>query len=68
MKGLAHLREKKGLTRAQLAKILDITRNRLTMWETLKAWPPAWILPKMANALGVTIEELYVTPGSIEMP
>lgn len=68
MKGIEPLRERIGLTRAQLAEKLHVTRNRLTMWETLKAWPPSWILPELAQILGVTIEELYDTPAPAETP
>lgn len=68
MKGIAPLRERKGLTQEQLAQMLDVRRATLAKWETLKTWPPSWLLPKMARILGVTIEELYVTPAPAETP
>ena len=68
MKGIAPLRERKGLTQEQLAQKLGVSRATVAMWETLKAWPSSEILPEMARILGVTIEELYDTPAPAETP
>lgn len=68
MKGIAPLRERKGLTQEQLAQMLDVRRSTLAMWEVCRSQPPALLLPKLANILGVTIEELYVTPAPAETP
>lgn len=60
--GLAPRRKLVGFTQAQLAEAMGIERARLAMWECGLAWPPAALLPKLADLLLCTIDELYHEP------
>ena len=60
--GLAPRRKLVGFTQAQLAEAMGIDRARLAMWELGYAWPSAAFLPKMADLLCCTIDELYQVP------
>lgn len=62
--GLAPRRKQLGLTQAQLAAELQVERATLGMWEIGASWPPARILPRIADALLCSIDELYRTPGA----
>ena len=53
------LRVLKNLTQDELAKKMDVTRSTVAMWETGKAFPNSDKLPKLAEVLGCTIDELY---------
>ncbi len=57
--GLAPRRKRAGYTQATFAEALGIERGRLSMWETCAAWPSAAWLPKIADLLLCTIDDLY---------
>ena len=59
MKNLKAFRKKAGLTQAGLAEALGVTQACVAMWETGKALPNSDKLPKLAEVLGCTIDELY---------
>lgn len=63
--GLAPRRKRVGFTQAAFAEALGVDRTRLTNWETGLAWPSAAWLPKMADLLCCTIDELYREPDPI---
>ena len=63
--GLAPRRKRVGYTQAAFAEALGVDRTRLTNWETGLAWPSAAWLPKMADLLCCTIDELYREPEPI---
>lgn len=63
--GLAPRRKRVGYTQAAFAEALGVDRTRLTNWETGLAWPSAAWLPKMADLLCCTIDELYREPDPI---
>jgi len=52
------LREKKGWTMPQLAQHLDISLATLYRWEGNEWRPRLHHLPRIANAFGVTLDEL----------
>lgn len=52
-------RLKKGLTQEDLAKRLFVSRKTVSKWETGRGLPDSSMLPHIANALGVTIDELF---------
>jgi len=58
--GLASRRKAAGMTQQQLADALDVERARLAMWEIGKSWPPARLLPALADLLLCSIDELYM--------
>lgn len=51
-------REKRGITQAELADRLCVTQGAISQWETGKSFPRAELLPKLADILGCTVDEL----------
>lgn len=60
MEQLRFYRERAHMTQQQLADALGVARTTVTMWETSPAMPPARMLVKLAQVLGVTVDELLV--------
>ena len=56
---IAGMREHAGLTQAELAKRMGCGQSAVGMWETGARAPKSRILPKLAEVLGCSIEELY---------
>ena len=52
------LREKKGITQAQLAEILGVGSKAVSKWETAKGLPDITLIEPLAKALGVSVLEL----------
>lgn len=52
------LREKKGLTQSQLAKLLNVSDKAVSKWETAKGLPDITLIEPLASALGVSVPEL----------
>lgn len=52
------LREKKGLTQAELAKALDVSDKAISKWETGRGYPDIMLLEPIANALEISTIEL----------
>lgn len=59
LEGLAFYRQRAGLTQQELAEGLHVSRTAVTMWETGQSWPSAALLPKLAETLLCSIDELY---------
>jgi transcriptional regulator with XRE-family HTH domain len=55
---LAQLRETAGFTQRQLAEKLGVPLSNITFWERSEKPPRTEILPKMAEALGVSVDAL----------
>ena len=55
---LAQLREASGFSQRQLAEKLDVPLSNITFWERSEKPPRAEMLPKMAAALGVSVDAL----------
>ena len=54
------LRQARGMTQALLAKNLGLrSQSTVAMWENGTRRPPSKILPRLAEELGCTIDELY---------
>jgi len=56
---LYNLRAEKGLSQAQLGEMLGVTNKAVSKWENGSAKPNTSLLPKIAEILGVTVEELF---------
>jgi transcriptional regulator with XRE-family HTH domain len=56
---LASLRKAAGFTQVELAAKLGISQRMVAYYESPAATPPANLLPQIAAALGVTIDELF---------
>ena len=55
---ISTLRKEKGMTQKQLADMLNITDKAVSKWERDIAWPDTQTIPKLAEILGVSVEEL----------
>ena len=55
---ISTLRKEKGMTQKQLADLLNITDKAVSKWERDIAWPDTPTIPKLAEILGVSVEEL----------
>lgn len=58
---IRRLREAAGLTQAELADLVGDTQPNISFWERTNKPPRSDVLPKMAKALGVTVEDLILT-------
>jgi transcriptional regulator with XRE-family HTH domain len=56
---LASLRKVAGFTQIELAAELGISQRMVAYYESPQSTPPANLLPQIATALGVTIDELF---------
>ncbi|MEI6516142.1 MAG: helix-turn-helix domain-containing protein [bacterium] len=63
-KHLADLRKKASLSQAQLAKAVGLPQRTIANYETIANYIPSSSLPSLADALGVSIEELIGMPSS----
>lgn len=62
---IRELRQKSGITQAQLAATLGMrSSSTITMWENGSRNPPSAILPRLADSLGCTVNDLYVAASS----
>jgi transcriptional regulator with XRE-family HTH domain len=57
-KRLAAFRKAAGLSQIQLAALIGIPQRTLSFYETTAESIPSSIIPQMADALGVTVEEI----------
>ncbi len=55
---IKNLREKKGVTQAELANILGVSSKAVSKWETAKGFPDIALIEPLAKALSVSIMEL----------
>ena len=55
---ISALRKEKEMTQAQLAEKLNVTDKAVSRWETGKGMPDSSLLIPLADALGVTVNEL----------
>ena len=65
---IAALRKEKGYTQATLAEILRVSNRTVSKWENGDGYPDITILPDIAEALDVTVDELLAgekTPKEI---
>lgn len=58
MSKLKELRKAAKMTQTDLGKILGVSFQTVSMWEKGKTRPRAALLPKVADALGCTVDEL----------
>lgn len=56
---LAELRKAAGFTQVELAAELGISQRMVAYYESPNATPPAILLPAIATALGVSIDDLF---------
>lgn len=64
--GLSQLRMRAKLTQAELARRVGVSRAVVNNWEQFKNWPSSEYLPKIAEVLGCSVEDLYRDHSTIE--
>lgn len=52
------LRKRKGYTQSALAEILNVSNRTVSKWETGDGYPDITLLPDIANALDISVDEL----------
>ena len=62
LQGLKGYRQRAGMTQQKLADALGVERATVAMWETGRSWPSAALLPKIADLLLCSIDDLYHGP------
>lgn len=55
---LARLRKARGYTQTELGEMVGVSQRMMTYYERAADHPPAYLLPKLAQALGVTADQL----------
>ncbi len=55
---IRQMRERKGMTQAQLAARIDVSPKTISKWETAKGLPDISLLESLASALDVSVMEL----------
>lgn len=61
---LLALRKAAGLTQIELAAFLGVPQTNVTFWEWSEKPPRGDVLPPMAKALGVSVDELLIDSAS----
>ena len=56
---IAKYRKAKSLTQEQLGELLGVTNQAVSKWESGVSMPDIMLLPKISNALGITLDALY---------
>lgn len=69
---VAALRKERGMTQLELAERMGVTDKAVSKWERDLSFPDAASLPKLAETLGVTVDELMLggpaNPGAAPAP
>lgn len=60
---IAALRKEKGMTQLELAEQMGVTDKAVSKWERDLSCPDVASLPKLAQILGVTVDELMQSPA-----
>ena len=61
---IKEIREARGMTRKQIADAVGVSEVAVYYWENGRQKPSADKLPKLAELLGCTIDELYRASGA----
>ena len=57
-KRIAQLRKEKGMTQEELSQKMEVSAQAVSKWENDQTCPDISLLPKLAELLGVTVDEL----------
>lgn len=58
--GLREQRKRAGLSQGELCSRIGADRRTYSNWEAARYWPNSYWLPLIAEALGCTIEDLFL--------
>ncbi|MBQ8402839.1 MAG: helix-turn-helix transcriptional regulator [Clostridia bacterium] len=64
---IAVYRKNKGLTQSELGELLGVTNQAVSKWESEVCMPDVMLLPEIAKALSVTLDDLYNLNENKEM-
>ena len=56
---IAHYRKKKNLTQAELGELVGVSNQAVSKWEAELTMPDVMLLPQIAQALSIKLEDLY---------
>lgn len=56
---IKRMRENKGITQSQLADLIGVSDKAVSKWETAKGLPDISLIESLANALGISVTELF---------
>ena len=59
MTGLKRIRQSRGMSMEELGKAVGVSRQVVSAWELGIYWPKASSLPRIAEVLRCTIDELF---------
>lgn len=59
LKQIQKLRQQCGISQAALAQMIGVTSSTVAKWETAEVYPRAQLLPKIAEILKCSIDELF---------
>ena len=65
---IINLRTAKGLTQAELGELLNYSDKSVSKWERAEAVPDAYVLKKMGEIFGVSVDYLLSSHDSWEKP
>ena len=58
-KNIAYFRKSKGYTQEELGQKVGVTNQAVSKWESETSMPDIMLLPQIANALDVTLDDLF---------
>ena len=58
-KNIAKYRKAKGLTQEELGTTIGVSNQSVSKWESEVSMPDVMLLPEIANALNITLDDLY---------
>lgn len=56
---ISRYRKEHGLTQESLARMLNVTNQAVSKWETDQCFPDTMLLPALADALGISLDALF---------
>lgn len=62
------MRRRAGITAADLAERMHYSRTTIYFWEQGRCWPSSQELPRIAEILGCTIDDLFADHGAQHTP
>ncbi len=61
---IQELRERAGMTQAQLGSCMGVAQNAISQWEREVSLPKTRQLPLLAQVLECSVSELFISPAS----
>ena len=58
-KNIVRYRKEKGLTQAELGKLLGVSYQAVSKWELDKTMPDVFLLPRLADVFECSIDDLF---------